>query len=585
MKCRTDSVARACLPLFAALLPLALAGDALGQSFAGPSYIDGPPTPLSVSSDLLVGDVDADGHLDVVAITGTIFQPFELTLYRGLGAGQFASKQVLGSAAEISTMCLADLDGDGALDIVTGDQNSLQVHWLKNDGSGAFGPKALIGVVTGILMNLWPVDVGGDGDIDVAVELALGADPFGWFENTGSATFGSMQTVLAGAGAIPRLTCLAEADLDGDSHIDLVGGTSTGGSSGGLVWIQQVGQNVYLPPQTITATATKVVDLVAGDFSEDGYCDIAASTVSELLVFRGLGGGNFETGVSIFTDATGIGATAMFASDVEADGDLDLLASFHPWSGSQILWAENLGGGHFGTPETIEGSSTDTVVAGGVADVDGDSDLDVIVAFHDPTIHGTAVATYECLLGAADCNGNGIPDVVDIEQGVEADCDVSGVPDSCEIATGALDDVDQDGVPDTCLPPPLMADTYHLSVSLGGVQSLIVTAPVPSGLYLLLGSTSGTSPGITSGGSVVPLNYDSYLLHTAIAPNTPPLSGSFGALTPSAGQGIASASFTLPANFDPALVGLTLHHAYVTVSLLSGQLTSVSNPVPLSLVP
>ena len=127
-----------------------------------------------------------------------------------------------------------------------------------------------------------------------------------------------------------------------------------------------------------------------------------------------------------------------------------------------------------------------------------------------------------------------------------------------------------------------MADTYQLSVSLGGVQSLIMMAPVPSGLYLLLGSTSGTSPGITSGGFVVPLNYDSYMLHSAVAPNTPPLSGSFGALTPTAGQGLASATFTLPASFDPALVGLTLHHAYVTIGLLSGQVTSVSNAVPLA---
>ncbi|MDF1798929.1 MAG: hypothetical protein P1V81_07115 [Planctomycetota bacterium] len=106
-----------------------------------------------------------------------------------------------------------------------------------------------------------------------------------------------------------------------------------------------------------------------------------------------------------------------------------------------------------------------------------------------------------------------------------------------------------------------------------------------SDLYLLLGSISGTLPGTPSGGFVVPLNSDGYLLHTALAPNTPPLAGSFGILSPSGGKGTATASFSLPPSFDPALVGLTVHHAYVTLDVPTGHLSSVSNAVPLHLAP
>jgi hypothetical protein len=36
---------------------------------------------------------------------------------------------------------------------------------------------------------------------------------------------------------------------------------------------------------------------------------------------------------------------------------------------------------------------------------------------------------------------------------------------------------------------------------------------------------------------------------------------------------------------DPSLVGLTLHHAYVTIDLVSSNMNFVSNAVPLALLP
>jgi hypothetical protein len=126
-----------------------------------------------------------------------------------------------------------------------------------------------------------------------------------------------------------------------------------------------------------------------------------------------------------------------------------------------------------------------------------------------------------------------------------------------------------------------------MSVSVGGSQNFTLTAPQSLDLYLLLGTTSGTSPGIQSGGFTVPLNADSYLLHTAIQPNIAPLTNSFSVLLPSASGtgGEATAMFSLPPSFSPALVGLTLHHAYVTIDFLSSHMNFVSNAVPLALLP
>ena len=49
-----------------------------------------------------------------------------------------------------------------------------------------------------------------------------------------------------------------------------------------------------------------------------------------------------------------------------------------------------------------------------------------------------------------DCDEDGIPDFVQIEQSFVSDCDQSGVLDVCEIAIGLRDDDNQNGLPDQC---------------------------------------------------------------------------------------------------------------------------------------
>jgi hypothetical protein len=50
----------------------------------------------------------------------------------------------------------------------------------------------------------------------------------------------------------------------------------------------------------------------------------------------------------------------------------------------------------------------------------------------------------------ADCNTNGIPDVIDIADGTSLDCNGNCVPDECDISSGTSDDCQSDGIPDDC---------------------------------------------------------------------------------------------------------------------------------------
>ncbi len=53
-------------------------------------------------------------------------------------------------------------------------------------------------------------------------------------------------------------------------------------------------------------------------------------------------------------------------------------------------------------------------------------------------------------LGCGDCNGNGVPDALDISLGISTDCNLNGFPDECDIAAGTSDDINGDGIPDEC---------------------------------------------------------------------------------------------------------------------------------------
>jgi hypothetical protein len=129
-------------------------------------------------------------------------------------------------------------------------------------------------------------------------------------------------------------------------------------------------------------------------------------------------------------------------------------------------------------------------------------------------------------------------------------------------------------------------DAYPATISLasGGTQTLDVSLGSAQGgkLYLVLGSASGTTPGISVGAVLVPLVSDGYLLYTLTNPNQFPYSASLGTLH---STGHARARVALPALSDPTLAGLSLHHAAVAIDLAGLVVTAATNAAALTLVP
>ena len=308
----------------------------------------------------------------------------------------------------------------------------------------------------------------------------------------------------------------------------------------------------------------------AGDFDGDGDIDVISGDYFGSSWYENLGNG-FAPLVRIDTVETNDVSTC----DLDLDGKLDVLVA----GSNGMVWHRGTGTGSFGAAELIT-DKTDGANGGLAVDLDSDGISEVLfTSFYD---HQLSWCDNLLLI---DCNGNGTPDPVDIASGTSLDCNGNGVPDECDLL-GPYADIDGDGQLDSCVPPALLPDVFELSLSAGGIQNFAISAPTAGDAFLLLGTLSGTSPGTPSGGLIVPLNVDGYTLHTALSPNRPPLTGSFGVLFPDgSGGGIASAAFTLPPATSPGLVGATAHHAFVTFQAGTGALNFVSNAAPLLLAP
>lgn len=189
---------------------------------------------------------------------------------------------------------------------------------------------------------------------------------------------------------------------------------------------------------------------------------------------------------------------------------------------------------------------------------------------------------------AADCDGDGELDWQTVGTGAVADCDDNGIPDACDLQV-PMNDLDGDGQLDACINPPLYTTAFEVSLTAAGEQPLQLAAGASQAQrpFVLLGSASGTSPGVVdpATGTTIPLNVDPYfqlLAFNAGAGIVLPWIGSLNA----GGKAVARVALpTLTSAQILGLVGTTLHHAFITIDVGgTGQIAFVSNPLPLVLV-
>ncbi len=136
---------------------------------------------------LSVDDLDGDGHPDVLwkANNSSGGSIREVRWYENDGAGQFQSYDVY-RGSEYNPVCMtaADLDGDGAREVVWGGGDSVLVrhHNTGSGGSSRFDDEQVISDTVTFPIDVCAADLDGDGDADLVAAANLD-DTIVWFEN------------------------------------------------------------------------------------------------------------------------------------------------------------------------------------------------------------------------------------------------------------------------------------------------------------------------------------------------------------------------------------------------------------------
>lgn len=138
-----------------------------------PGYAPGPAS---------FGDFDADGRIDFAFRDAFRFPPFEIVVCRNEGAGVFTPAARIGIGPSSSALAVADVDGDGHLDLLVRQAEdggaSPRLGVFRGDGHGGFGSELRLPLPDyapiGSSSYLVPMDWNGDGRLEYALSTGRG---------------------------------------------------------------------------------------------------------------------------------------------------------------------------------------------------------------------------------------------------------------------------------------------------------------------------------------------------------------------------------------------------------------------------
>ncbi len=273
--------------------------------------LPGTGTPHSVTA----GDIDLDGDLDLIVGMAELAVK-DAFVFINRGDGTFDDPYEIQTNSRTDIVRLVDVSGDGAPDLIG--VSTLGACVLLNDGAG--------GLLAPTYYSLRPghgelelADLNGDGFLDIAASREVG-DGISVLLGDGSGGFGSERFTPG----LEHAAGLGIGDLNSDGIPDAVVGLDTEdevvvafGDGTGFFTIQYV-----LPGGDFPASAEVV------DIDRDGHNDAVVRQffAPGFIIYFGDGSGlltssqelNVGGGTSLWTDSIGLG-------DLDLDGNTDIV--------------------------------------------------------------------------------------------------------------------------------------------------------------------------------------------------------------------------------------------------------------------
>lgn len=279
------------------------------------------PSGLGGGEFITTADLDQDGNVDL--ITAAFFAGSVL-VNRNSANGTFADAVSFPAGSHPTCVATADVDHDGALDIVSVSQEGV-VSVLRNLGNLTFAGQVQYTVASGSY-GIAVGDIDGDGAVDIVTANRAANGSVSILRNLGNGTFATAINVAAGN--FPKSLTVADVDHDGKTDI-IVANTGIGDVypstiPSSISVLRNLG-NMSFATETINGVGNSPLSVTATDYDSDGNVDLITAnnwrhTVS---ILRGRGDGTFEPHLVYRVNDWPVSA---LIADLNNDGAMDVAA-------------------------------------------------------------------------------------------------------------------------------------------------------------------------------------------------------------------------------------------------------------------